>query len=59
MNSYLKEQVDIEMPADVRSWKQNTKVHVQGNKGSKTVTRICILKDGSEKVITKTLSKEF
>lgn len=59
MDSYLKETVDVEMPPDVRSWKQNTKVHVKGNIASKTVTRTCILKDGSERVITKTLNKEF
>lgn len=51
MDAYLKETVEIEMPPDVRSWKQNTKVHVKGNQASKTITRTCILKDGSEKVI--------
>lgn len=59
MEAYLKESVEVEMLADVRSWKQNTKVHVKGNVASKTVTRTCILKDGSEKVISKTLNKEF
>ena len=59
MDAYLKENVDIEMPADVRSWKQNIKVHVKGNLASKTITRTCILKDGSEKVLQKTLNKEF
>lgn len=28
MQAFLKEEVDVEMPTDVRSWKQNTKVHV-------------------------------
>ncbi len=59
MNRFLKEQVEIEMPPDVRSWKQNTKVNVQGTKATKTITRTCKLKDGSEKVITKTLTREF
>jgi hypothetical protein len=59
MNRFLKEPVELEMPPDVRSWKQNTKVNVQGTKATKTVTRTCKLKDGSEKVITKTLTKEF
>lgn len=59
MNKFLKEQVEIEMPPDVRSWKQNTKVNVQGTKATKTITRTCKLKDGSEKVITKTLTREF
>lgn len=59
MNAFLKEEIDIEMPPDVRSWKQNTKVHVQGNIANKTIIRTCILKDGSEKVITKTIPREF
>ena len=28
MNNFLKESIEIEMPPDVRSWKQNTKVNV-------------------------------
>lgn len=61
MDEFLKEEVDFEseMPKDVRSWKQNSKVSVQGNKGAKTVTRTLKMKDGSEKVLTKTLNKEF
>jgi hypothetical protein len=59
MQEFLKEQVDFEMPEDVRSWKQNSKVNVQGYKASKTVTRVCKLKDGSEKQLTKTLTKDF
>jgi hypothetical protein len=59
MNKFLKETVEIEMPADVRSWKQNTKVNVQGTKATKTITRTCKLKDGSEKVVTKALTREF
>ena len=59
MQQFLKEQVEFEMPPDVRSWKQNTKVHVQGNKATKTITRTCILKDGSQHPLTKTLTREF
>ena len=59
MKRFLKEQTEIEMPPDVRSWKQNTKVNVQGTKATKTITRTCKLKDGSEKVIAKTLTREF
>jgi hypothetical protein len=59
MNKFLKEPVEIEMPPDVRSWKQNTKVNVQGTKATKTVTRTCKMKDGSEKVLTKTVAKDF
>ena len=59
MEAFMREQIEMEVPADVRSWKQNVKVHVQGSLANKTVTRTCILKDGSEKVLTKTISKEF
>ncbi len=61
MEEFLKEEVDLdsEMPKDVRSWKQNSKVTVRGHKGSKTVTRTCKLNDGSEKVVTKTINIAF
>ena len=59
MNVFLKESIELDMPADVRSWKQNTKVNVQGTKATKTITRTCKMKDGSDKVITKTVSREF
>lgn len=47
------------MTTDVRSWKQNTKVNVQGTKATKTITRTCKMKDGSDKVFTKTVTREF
>lgn len=59
MNVFLKEAIELDMPADVRSWKQNTKVNVQGTKATKTITRTCKMKDGSDKVITKTVTREF
>ena len=59
LDAFLREQVDLEMPTDVRSYKQNSKVHVHGSLATKTVTRTCILKDGSEKVLTKTIPREF
>jgi hypothetical protein len=59
MNAFLKEAVEFEMPPDVRSWKQHTKVNVAGNKATKTITRTCKIKDGSDKVVTKTIAKEF
>ncbi len=59
MNLFLKETVELQMPPDVRSWKQNTKVNVQGTKATKTITRTCKMKDGSDKVITQTVTREF
>jgi uncharacterized protein YkwD len=49
MDSFLKEEVDFpEMPADVRGWKQNAKITVTGHRATKTVERICRLRDGRE-----------
>ncbi len=59
MDAFLKEEVEIEMPTGVRSWKQNSKVSVSGNKATKTVTRVCKMDDGTDKTLTKTVAKEF
>ena len=46
MDLFLKEEVDFpDMPQDIRGWKQNSKISVQGHRATKTVTRICRLKD--------------
>jgi hypothetical protein len=59
MEEFVKENVEFEMPENVRSWKQNSKVNVQGNTATKTVSRVCKLKDNTEKVLTKTTNKVF
>ena len=60
MDLFLKEEVEFhDTPQDVRGWKQNSKISVQGHRATKTVTRTCRLKDGSEKVLTRTIDKEF
>ena len=59
MEEFLKETVEFAMPDNVISWKQNSKVNVQGNKATKTITRTCKLKDGSEEVLTKSITREF
>ena len=60
MDEFLKEDVEFsDMPPDIRGWKQNSKIQVQGNKAIKTVTRTCRLKDGSEKVLVETREREF
>ena len=52
MEEFLKEEVKFDdMPADTRSWTQNSKVSVQGHKASKTVTRVCKLKSGEDQTI--------
>jgi len=49
MNEFLQEQVDFnEMPEGVRGWKQSSKIYVQGNKATKTITRTLTMKDGQE-----------
>ena len=60
MDEFLKEEVQFDdMPHDIRGWKQNSKIQVQGHRALKTVTRTCRLKDGSEKVLTVTIEREF
>ena len=60
MDAFLKEDVEFDdLPADIRGWKQNAKISVQGNKAVKTVTRTCRLKDGSEKILERVIEREF
>lgn len=60
MDAFLKEEVVFDdMPADIRGWKQNSKVQVQGHTALKTVTRTCRLKNGEEKILTVTVEREF
>lgn len=51
MEEFLKEEVEFaDMPPDVRGWKQNSKIQVQGHKAIKTITRTCRLKDGTDPI---------
>jgi len=59
MDSFLKEEVNFDMPDNVRSWKQNSKIQVQGNVAKKTTIRTLKLKDGTEKVLEQTQEKKF
>ena len=59
MDIFLKDEVEFEMPEGVRSWKQNSKIQVQGNLAKKTVVRTLKMKDGTEKILDKTLEKKF
>ena len=60
MDLFLKEEYEFDdMPADIRGWKQNSKISVQGHRATKTITRTCRLKDGSEKVLVKNIEREF
>tara|TARA_B110000285_G_scaffold196195_1_gene227000 strand:- start:162 stop:320 length:159 start_codon:yes stop_codon:yes gene_type:complete len=49
MDEFLKEDVIFDMPDEVRSWKQNSKIQVQGNIAKKTTIRTLKMKDGTEK----------
>ena len=53
MDAFLKEDVEFEMPDDVRSWKQNSKIQVQGNIAKKTTIRTLKMKDGQERKLDK------
>jgi hypothetical protein len=60
MDLFLREEFEfIEMPADIRGWKQSSKISVQGHHATKTITRTCRLKDGTSKEYTKTIDKTF
>ena len=59
MDIFLKEEVEFEMPEGVRSWKQNSKIQVQGNLAKKTVVRTLKMKDGSEQTLNKTVERKF
>lgn len=59
MDMFLKEDVEFEMPEDVRSWKQSSKISVQGNEAKKTTIRTLKMKDGSEIPLTKTDERKF
>jgi hypothetical protein len=59
MDDFMKEEVEFQMPEDVRSWKQNSKIQVQGITAVKTTIRTLKMKDGSEKEVTKTETRTF
>ncbi len=59
MDAFLKEEVEFDMPDNVRSWKQNSKIQVQGNMAKKTTVRTLKMKDGTERVLDKTLERKF
>lgn len=59
MDAFLKEEVEFDMPENVRSWKQNSKIQVQGNLAKKTVVRTLMMKDGTEQTLDKTLERKF
>ncbi len=50
---FIKEEVDFQMPKNVRSWKQKAKVNVKGQLAIKITTRIVKFKDGSEDTLVK------
>ena len=59
MDAFLKEEVEFDMPDNVRSWKQSSKIQVQGNMAKKTTIRTLKLKDGKEETLEKTMEKKF
>ena len=59
MDAFLKEEVEFDMPENVRSWKQNSKIQVQGNLAKKSVVRTLKMKDGTEQTLDKTIERKF
>lgn len=60
MNEFLQEEVLFtDMPPNFSSWRQNSKIKVEGNIATKTTTRTFKLKDGSEKELKVTTEKKL
>lgn len=60
LDTFLKEEVVFEnMPQDVLSWKQHTKITVVGDKATKITSRTLKMKNGIEKKIDKKSKKIF
>ena len=59
MAEFLKEEVDFEMPADVRSWKQKSKVNVKGQLATKVTTREIKFKNGNSDTLEKTETRNI
>ena len=60
MNDYLKEPVEFSnMPKDVRSWAQVSKITVNENIAEKVVTRTCKMSDNSELILEEKFTKQF
>ena len=57
MREFLKEDVEFEMPPDVRSWKQKAKVNMKGQLATKITTRELKMKDGTNKELKKEETK--
>lgn len=60
MSDFMKEEVTFrDMPASYASWRQKSKISVDGTLATKTTTRSLKLKDGSEKKLTVTLERQL
>ena len=59
MKAFLKEEVEFEMPPNVRTWKQKSKVSVKGAVATKTTYRELKMKDGSDDTLVKEETKEI
>ena len=59
MKEFLKEDVDFEMPPNVRSWKQRANVNMKGQIASKVTTRELRMKDGTTKELKKEQTKNI
>lgn len=54
MREFMDKEVSFNMPKDVRSWKQNAKISVQGKIATKYTWREIVLKDGTSKKLENT-----
>ena len=54
MSEFLAKETEFEMPDDVRSWKQNAKITVDGRIATKVTWRDLVMKDGTPHRLEKT-----
>ena len=59
MKAFLEKEVEFTMPKDIRSWKQNASITVDGKIATKTTYRDLVLKDGTTKRLENTEKMTF
>ena len=59
MKEFMDKEVHFNMPKEIRSWKQNAKVSVEGKIATKYTWRELIMKDGTTKKLENTEQTEF
>ncbi len=59
LDSFMKEPVNITNPPDTTGWSDSYSCSCDGKKMTKTVTRVCTLKNGSKQTINMVFTKDM